>query len=153
MTSQLPPIGIQPASVFPNLSAGDLVNEFCARLGINIEAAGLAPLREDLRVDYRAKNDMTLLPQVAFQPLGHFAPSAIGDRKFGGVSHDPADLAIVLRSVLCDADGRGPTRLPLIQLTTKFSPTAVSSVELAACKETDQVWSPTIPSTATPPHD
>jgi hypothetical protein len=36
------------------------------------------------------------------------------------------------------------------QPMTKFSPTAVSSVELAACKEADQVWSPTIPSTATP---
>jgi hypothetical protein len=77
-----------------------LVNEFCARLGINFDAAGPAPLREDLRVDYRAKNDMTLLPQVAFQPLGHFVPFAIGDRKFGGGSHDLADLAIVLRSVL-----------------------------------------------------
>ena len=37
------------------------------------------------------------------------------------------------------------------QPMTKFNPTAVSSVALAACRETDQVWSPTMPSTATPP--
>src|SRR3954469_20628389 len=36
--------------------------------------------------------------------------------------------------------------------TTKLSPTAVSSVALAACKDTDQVWSPTIPSAVTLPH-
>ena len=35
---------------------------------------------------------------------------------------------------------------------TKFSPTALSSVALAACSETDHVWSPTTPSTATPPN-
>jgi hypothetical protein len=39
------------------------------------------------------------------------------------------------------------------QPTMKFKPTALSRVELAACNETDQVWSPTIPSTVTPPHD
>ena len=37
------------------------------------------------------------------------------------------------------------------QPITNFKPTAVSSVALAACKETAQVWSPTMPSCATPP--
>jgi len=32
------------------------------------------------------------------------------------------------------------------QPMTKLSPTALSKVELAACNETAQVWSPTIPS-------
>ena len=37
------------------------------------------------------------------------------------------------------------------QPMTKLRPTAVSRVALAACNETDQVWSPMIPSTVTPP--
>src|ERR1035437_10071415 len=35
---------------------------------------------------------------------------------------------------------------------TKFRPTWVSNVALAARSDTDQVWSPTTPSTPTPPH-
>ena len=38
----------------------------------------------------------------------------------------------------------------LRQPTTKLRPTLVSKVALAACRETDQVWSPTIPFTGTP---
>lgn len=37
------------------------------------------------------------------------------------------------------------------QSMTKLRPTALSSVALNACKETDQVWSPTTPSAVTPP--
>ena len=37
------------------------------------------------------------------------------------------------------------------QPITNCKPTAVSSVALAACKETAHVWSPTTPSCATPP--
>ena len=37
------------------------------------------------------------------------------------------------------------------QPTTKLRPTAVSNVALAACSETAQVWSPTMPSLVTPP--
>ena len=96
-------------SALRGLSPGDFISEHCARRGINIKAAGFAPLREDLRVNYRAKNNMTLYLQVAFQLLGYFAPLAISGRKVGGVNHDPADLAVVLRSVPRDADN--PRRL------------------------------------------
>jgi hypothetical protein len=53
-------------------------------------------------------------------------------------------------------DFQGPNKRlqrvnPNNQSMTKLSPTLLSSVALAACRDTDHVWSPTIPSAVTPP--
>jgi hypothetical protein len=89
---------------FCDAPVGELISPSRSCIGIDIQAVGIAPNGELVRVNYSSNNEMSLALQVAFDFLGAIEPSIIGCGERICVLHNPEDFSVILAEIPRNAD-------------------------------------------------